>query len=65
MLSDQGARPRDHKRFARRAIMALTKERDRPSEAAAAYDTQENDLIRKTRKLSRQARGRYATLKQF
>ena len=51
MLSDQGARPRDHKRFAKRAIVALTKERDYPSGAAAAYDTQENDLITKTRKI--------------
>ena len=51
MVSDQGARPRDHKHFAKRAIVALTKERDYPSRAAAAYDTQENDLITKTRKI--------------
>jgi hypothetical protein len=47
MVSDQGARPRDHKTFAKRAIVALTKERDYPSGAAAAYDTQE----KKTRKI--------------
>jgi hypothetical protein len=31
--------------------VALTKDRDYPSGAAAAYDTQENDLITKTRKI--------------
>ena len=51
MVSDQGARPRDQKRFAKRAIMALAKDRDYPIGAAAAYDTQENDLITKTRKI--------------
>jgi hypothetical protein len=51
MVSDQGTRPRDYKRFAKRAVVALTKERDYPSGAAAAYDTQENDLITKTRKI--------------
>jgi hypothetical protein len=51
MVSDQGARPRDHRRFAKRAIMALTKERDYPSGAAAAYDAQEKDLVTKTRKV--------------
>ena len=51
MASNQSARPRDHKRFAKRAIVALTKEGDYPSGAAAAYDTQENDLITKTRKI--------------
>ena len=51
MVSDQGACPRDQKRFAKRAIMALIKERDYPSGAAAAYDRQEKDLITKTRKI--------------
>jgi hypothetical protein len=51
MVTNQGARPRDHQRFAKRAVMALTKDRDYPSGAAAAYDTQENDLITKTRKI--------------
>ena len=51
MVSDQGARPPDQKRFAKRAIMALIKERDYPSGAAAAYDRQEKDLITKTRKI--------------
>ena len=50
MVSDQGARPRDHKRFAKRFIVALTKERDYSSGAAAAYDAQE-DLLTNTRKI--------------
>ena len=51
MVSDQGARPRDHTRFAKRTVIAPTKERDYPSGAAAAYDRQEKDLITKTRKI--------------
>ena len=50
MATDQGARPRDHTRFAKRTVMAPTK-RDYPSGAAATYDLQENDLITKTRKI--------------
>jgi hypothetical protein len=51
MVSNQGARPRDHTRFAKRTVIAPTKERDYPSGAAATYDLQENDLITKTRKI--------------
>jgi hypothetical protein len=51
MLSDQGARLQARKRFAKRAAMAPTKERDYASGAAAAYDAQEKDLITKTRKM--------------
>jgi hypothetical protein len=51
MATDQGARPRDHKLFAKRTVVALTKDRDYTGGAAAAYDTQENDLITKTRKI--------------
>jgi hypothetical protein len=39
------------KRFAELAAMAPTKERECVSRAAAAYDTQEVDLITKTRKI--------------
>ena len=51
MLSDQGARLQARKRFAKRAAMAPTKERDYASGAAAAYDTQEAELITKTKKI--------------
>jgi hypothetical protein len=51
MLCDQGARVQARKRFAKRAAMAPTKERDYESKAAAAYDLQEKDLITKTRKI--------------
>ena len=64
MLSDQGKRLQARKRPAELAAMA-PKKRAYVSGAAAAYDTQEKDLITKTRKSSRQAIGRYATLKQF
>ena len=51
MLSDQGARLQARKRFAKRAAMAPTKERDYASAAAAAYDAQEVDLLTNTRKI--------------
>ena len=51
MVSDQGGRPRDHKYFAKRSIIAPTKERDYASGAAAAYDAQEEDLLTNTRKV--------------
>ena len=51
MLSDQGKGLQAHKRFARRAAMAPTKERDYASGAAAAYDAQEEDLLTNTRKI--------------
>ena len=51
MLSDHGKRLQARKRFAELAAMAPTKERDYVSGAAAAYDTQEKDLITKTRKI--------------
>ena len=51
MLSDQGKRLQTRKRPAELAAMAPTKERDYVSGAAAAYDTQEKDLITKTRKI--------------
>ena len=51
MLSDQGARLRARKRFAKRAAMAPTKERDYASGAVAAYDAQEEDLLTNTRKI--------------
>ncbi len=51
MVSNQGARPRDHTRFAKRTLIAPTKERDYPSGAAETYDLLENDLITKTRKI--------------
>jgi len=65
MLSDQGKGLQAHKRFARRAAMAPTKERGYASGAAAGYDAQEVDLLTNTGRSSRQAKGRYATLKQF
>ena len=51
MLSDQGKGLQAHKRFARRAAMAPTKERGYASEAAAGYDAQEVDLLTNTRKI--------------
>jgi hypothetical protein len=51
MLSDQGARLQARKRFAKRAAMAPTKERDYASAVAAAYDAQEVDLLTNTRKI--------------
>ena len=51
MLSDQGERPQARKRPAEFAAKAPTKKRDDVSRAAAAYDTQEKDLITKTRKI--------------
>ena len=52
MLSDQGKRLQTRKRFAELAArMAPKKERTYVSGAAAAYDTQEEDLITKTRKI--------------
>jgi hypothetical protein len=50
MLSDQGKRVQARKRPAELAAMAPKKERAYVSRAAAAYDTQEKDLITKTRK---------------
>jgi hypothetical protein len=50
MLSDQGKRPQARKRPAELAAMA-PKKRAYLSRAAAAYDTQEKDLITKTRKI--------------
>jgi hypothetical protein len=51
MLSDQGKRLHASKRFAEVAATPPTKERDYVSGAAATYDTQEEDLITKTRKI--------------
>ena len=51
MLSDQGKRRQAPKRPAELAAMAPKKERAYVSGAAAAYDTQEEDLITKTRKI--------------
>jgi hypothetical protein len=51
MLSHQGKRLQTRKRPAELAAMAPKKERAYPSGAAAAYDTQEADLITKTRKI--------------
>ena len=50
MLSDQGKRRQALKRPAELAAMA-SKKRAYVSGAAAAYDTQEKDLITKTRKI--------------
>jgi hypothetical protein len=50
MLSDQGKRLQSRKRPADLAAMA-PKKRASVSGAAAAYDTQEKDLITKTRKI--------------
>ena len=51
MLSDQGKRLQARKRPAELVAMAPTNERAYVSRAAAAYDTQEKDLITKTRKI--------------
>ena len=51
MLSDQDKRLQTRKRFAELAAMAPAEEKDYESGAAAAYDTQEEDLITKTRKI--------------
>jgi hypothetical protein len=51
MLSDQGKRLQARKRSADLAAMAATEEKDYLSGAAAAYDTQEKDLITKTGKI--------------
>jgi hypothetical protein len=51
MLSVQAKGLQARKRLAERATMAPTKERDCVSRAAATYDTQEKDLITKTRKI--------------
>jgi len=51
MLSDSGKRLQARKRFAELAAMAPAEEKDNESGAAAAYDTQEKDLITKTRKI--------------
>jgi len=50
MLSDSGKRLQARKRFAELAA-ASAKEKDCEIGAAAAYDTQEADLITKTRKI--------------
>ena len=47
----QDKRLQARKRSAELAAMAPTKEKDYASTAAAAYDTQEEDLITKTRKI--------------
>ena len=51
MLSDQDKRLQTRKRFAELAAMAPAEEKDYESGAAAAYNTQEEDLITKTRKI--------------
>ncbi len=51
MFSDQTKGLQARKRFAKHAAMAPTKEKDCGSGAAAIYDTQEADLITKTRKI--------------
>ena len=51
MLYDQGKRLQARKRPAELAAVAPKKERAFVSRAAAAYDTQEKDLITKTRKI--------------
>jgi hypothetical protein len=51
MLSDKGKRLQARKRSAELAAMAAIKEKDYVSRAAATYDTQEQDLITKTRKI--------------
>jgi hypothetical protein len=51
MLYDQGKRLQARKRPAELAAKAPKKERANVSRAAAAYDTQEKDLITKTRKI--------------
>ena len=51
MLSDQSKHLQTRKRPAELAAMAPKKERAYVSGAAAAYDTQEENLITKTRKI--------------
>jgi hypothetical protein len=51
MLSGQAKGIQTRKRFAELAAMAPAEEKDYASGAAAAYDTQEKDLITKTRKI--------------
>jgi hypothetical protein len=51
MLSDKAKGLQARKHFAELAAMAPAKEKDYESGAAAAYDTQEKDLITKTRKI--------------
>ena len=51
MLSDTGKGLHGRKRFVELAATAPTNERDYGSRTAAAYDTQEADLITKTRKI--------------
>ena len=51
MLSDQGKGLQARKRPAELAAVAPKKERAYASRAAAVYDTQEEDLITKTRKI--------------
>jgi hypothetical protein len=51
MLSDQGKRRQALKRPAELAAMSPAEEKANVSGAAAAYDTQEKDLITKTRKI--------------
>ena len=51
MLSNQGTRLQARQRSAELAAMAATEEKDYASGAAAAYDTQEKDLITNTRKI--------------
>jgi hypothetical protein len=50
VLSDQVKGRQDRKRFAELAATPV-KEKDYESGAAAAYDTRDADLIRKTRKI--------------
>jgi hypothetical protein len=51
MPSDPGKGLQVRNRFAKRAAMAPTKERDYASGAAAAYDAEEQDLMTKSRKI--------------
>ena len=51
MLFDQGKGLQARKRSAELAAMAPAKEKNHESAAAAACDTQEKDLITKTRKI--------------
>ena len=51
MLSGQAKGIQARKRFAELAAVAPAEEKDYESGAAAAYDTQEKDLITKTRKI--------------
>jgi hypothetical protein len=51
MLSGQAKGLQARKRFAELAAVASAEEKDYENGAAAAYDTQEKDLITKTRKI--------------